>query len=249
MTHILQHDTLKVMNSSLLVITPPLLVIACVLATRRMIMSFMIGIVWAALIATQANIMQTITLIAQRFLASAGISQLTSWQGIVNNWNLSIFIFLCSLGALITILQSTGAATAFGTFIKRFVHTRKSAEIASLMLSFFFFIDDYFSALTVGSIMRPIAAVHGLSPVKLAFLVTAMASPITILAPISSSVGEIILQLKQAGIAASKPTHYCSRSILCFYVYNSLHFLCNFTHIFYMVYRLARNIFWPDGTR
>lgn len=192
------------MNSSLLVITPPLLVIACVLATRRMILSFMIGILLAALIATGANLQQSINLIIQRFLESAGISQLTSWQGLVNNWNLSIFIFLCSLGALITILQSTGAATAFGTFVKKFVHTRKSAEVASLILSPFFFIDDYFSALTVGSIMRPIAAIHGLSPVKLAFLVTAMASPITILAPISSWVGEIILQLKQAGIATDQ---------------------------------------------
>lgn len=189
------------MDFSFLVITPPLVVIAAVLLTRRMIVSFIMGIIWAALLATGFNVFEAALLIGKRFLANSGVSQLTSWKGVVDNWNLAIFVFLCSLGTLIAILQRTGAAIAYGKFIRKFVHTRKQVEISSLLLSFFFFIDDYFSALTVGSVMRPLAALYNLSPVKLAFLVTAMASPIAILSPISSWVGEIVLQLRLTGIS------------------------------------------------
>ncbi len=188
------------MDFSFLVVTPPLVVIAVVLLTRRMIVSFIVGIIWAALLATKGNVIESATLIGKRFLTSAGVTGLSSWQGILDNSNLAIFIFLCSLGTIIALLQRTGAAMAYGRFIKKFVHTRQQVEISSLILSFFFFIDDYFSALTVGSVMRPFAALYNLSPLKLAFLVTAMASPIAILAPISSWVGEVVLQLRTSGI-------------------------------------------------
>jgi Na+/H+ antiporter NhaC len=188
------------MDVSFLAITPPLLVIVLVVLTRHMILSFMGGILLAGILARHGNIFDTATLIGKRFLASAGLSTITSWHGIIDNQNLAIFIFLCSLGAIISLLQFTGAANAYGYFIRRFVHTRQGVEIASLVLSCFFFIDDYFSALTVGSVMRPLATAYKVAPLKLAFLVTALASPIAIITPISSWVGEIVLQLKQSGV-------------------------------------------------
>lgn len=166
-----------------------------------MIPSFMIGICWAALLATNGNIIAAATLIVQRFMMSAGLNNIYPLSALLNNWNVAIFTFLCCLGTLIVLLQKTGAATAYGNFVKKFVASRHQVEIASMILSLFFFIDDYFSALTVGSVMRPLAHLYRLNPLKLAFLVTAMASPITIMSPISSWVGEIILQLKQAGIS------------------------------------------------
>lgn len=182
-----------------LVILPPLLVVSLILITRRMILSFFIGIVMSALIATQGNIMSALHLVAQRLLSSAGISQLAT-QSLIHNWNLCIFIFLLCLGVIISLLSESGAASAYIRVIQRFVTSRVSAQIASLILSLFFFIDDYFSVLTVGSVMRPLAQRYGIPPVKLAFLTTTMASPLTILAPVSSWIGEIIVQLKQSGV-------------------------------------------------
>lgn len=184
---------------SWLVIAPPLLVLALILTTRRMIMSFFIGIIASALIATDGNIMATGYLVVQRLLNSAGIAQLAT-QPLVNNWNLCIFIFLLCLGGIISLLSESGAASAYTHVVQRFVTSRVSAQIASLILSCFFFIDDYFSVLTVGSVMRPLTQRYGVPPVKLAFLTTAMASPLTILSPVSSWIGEIIVQLKQSGI-------------------------------------------------
>jgi len=183
-----------------LAILPPLFVIITAFITRRMILSFLIGISTAALIATQGSIVDALQLGALRIWQSSGLSALHSWDSFINSWNLLIFLFLCILGVLIILLKESGATQAFTQLAHHHVKNKKSAETTSLLLSLFFFLDDYFSALTVGSIMQPLADIVGLSRIKLAFLVTAMASPLAVVSPISSWVGEIILQLRQGGI-------------------------------------------------
>lgn len=185
---------------------PPLLVIASVLLTRRMIFSFLIGIISGALIVTGGNPLQAIALTLQKLWITTGISHITSLESFLSNWNLLIFSFLLLIGILIEMLSKTGAADAYASIARKHVHNKKQAESASLILSCLFFIDDYFSALTVGSVMRPLARHYGVHPVKLAFLTTAMATPLAILSPISSWVGEIMLQLKQVGIGPASAT-------------------------------------------
>jgi Na+/H+ antiporter NhaC len=170
-----------------------------------MILSFFIGIISSALIVTGGNIVQAGSLTISKLWQTTGLSQLTSIEGFLSNWNLLIFLFLILIGILIEMLSKTGAAEAYVTIARRHVHSKKQAESASLILSSFFFIDDYFSALTVGSVMRPLARQYGVHPVKLAFLTTAMATPLAILSPISSWVGEIVLQLKAIGIGSASP--------------------------------------------
>lgn len=189
-----------------LVTIPPLLVIGCVLLTQRMLLSFLLGIIASALIVTNGNPIQALMLSAKKLWLSTGLDQVTSLQGFMSSWNLLIFIFLITLGVLIALLSETGAADAYVRIVCKKVKSKKATEIASLCLSLLFFIDDYFSALTVGSVMRPLAYMYHVHPVKLAFLVTAMATPITIISPISSWVGEIVLQLKQIGIGSESPT-------------------------------------------
>lgn len=188
------------MQSSLIVLLPPIIVIIASMALRKIIPAFLLGIATAALIATSGNIIQSAQLAISRIWCSSGLSDATSISSFFSSWSLLIFAFLCCLGILITLLTKTGAAFVYTRLLKKYVHSKRSAESASLLLSTLFFIDDYFSALTVGTIMRPLARAHCVNPEKLAFLVTAMASPISILSPISSWVGEIVLQLKQTGI-------------------------------------------------
>ena len=183
-----------------IVLVPPLLVIGCVYLTRRIILAFLLGIISSALIVTNGNVLQATTLALQRLWGNTGLSSLTSVEAFLSGWNLLVFLFLIFLGILIVILSKSGAAQAYVGIVSKYVSSKKEAESASLILSLFFFIDDYFSVLTVGSVMRPLTRRFGIHPVKLAFLVTTMASPLVILTPISSWVGEIVLQLKQAGI-------------------------------------------------
>ncbi len=196
-----------------------------------MIVSFLIGIISSAFIAKNGNLSLSMHLIVERLAESSGLSKLYSLHAIWTNWNLSIFIFLISLGILIVLLQQSGSTQAFIKLAQKKVKNQKSAEITSLLLSLIFFIDDYFSALTVGSIMRPLAHLYGLNSVKLAFLVTAMAEPIAILSPLSSWVGEIVGQLKQVGIGVLD-----SRALIHadpFYV-----FLMSIPFIFYAIFMI-----------
>ncbi len=188
-----------------LVLLPPLLVIASVLLTRRMIVSFLLGIFVSALLVTKGDILSSLKLSVDKLWTNSGLGHFRSFSTFINSWNLLIFLFLIMLGILIVLLSQTGAAQAYISVVQKRVKNKKEVEIASLILSLFFFIDDYFSALTVGSVMRPLAQRYNLHPVKLAFLTTAMATPIVILSPISSWVGEIILQLKQVGIGPAGP--------------------------------------------
>lgn len=185
---------------------PPLLVIACVLLTKRILLSFLVGLISSALLVTNGDFFKAVSLSANKLWTSTGLAHLTSIHNFFSSWNLLIFLFLIMLGILIAVLSETGAADAYTALVRKRVTNKKTAQIASLVLSLLFFIDDYFSALTVGSVMRPLAALYNVHPVKLAFLVTTMATPITILSPISSWVGEIVLQLKQVGIGPESPT-------------------------------------------
>ncbi|MBA2307708.1 hypothetical protein H0W26_06295 [Candidatus Dependentiae bacterium] len=180
---------------------PPLLVIATVLMTRHMILSFAVGIFSGALITTKGNLFESVLLSLTKLWENSGLKGVNSISSFLGSWNLLTFIFLIFLGILIVMLTKTGAAQAYIDVVRKKVHSKKSVEVASLVLSLFFFIDDYFSALTVGSVMRPLAQLYSVHPLKMAFLTTAMSSPITILVPLSSWIGEIMLQLKQIGIS------------------------------------------------
>lgn len=54
------------------------------------------------------------------------------------------------------------------------------------MLGVLIFIDDYFTCLTVGSVMRPVTDTHKVSRAKLSYLLDATEAPVCIIAPISS---------------------------------------------------------------
>lgn len=186
--------------NSWLVVLPPLLVVIAALTTRRMILSFLIGIATSALIATQGQVLPACQLAINRWWSSTGLHGLVHPSTMLSNWNLCIFIFLTSIGTIITLLQNTGAAQAYSNFAQHYIKNKRSTEFATLILATIFCIDDYFCALTVGSVMRPLAKHYGIHPLKLAFLTTAMASPLALLMPLSSWIGEILLQLKLSGV-------------------------------------------------
>ncbi len=186
-----------------IVLLPPLLVVLTAIFTRRMVLAFMTGIISSALIAYNGDIYTGFHVVISRLWTNTGLAQASSWHGLCTSWNLLIFTFLISLGTLIALLQRTGATSAYVRFVQHVVKGPRSVEITSLLLSLLFFIDDYFSALTVGSVMRHVARLYKVPAVKIAFLTTAMASPLAMLSPLSSWIGEILLQLRNIGINTS----------------------------------------------
>ena len=103
-----------------------------------------------------------------------------------NSWNVGIIVFLVVLGVMVALMNKAGGSAAFGRWAKKHIKTKVGAQIATIFLGIFIFIDDYFNCLTVGSVMRPVTDKYGISREKLAYLIDATAAPICIIAPISS---------------------------------------------------------------
>ena len=192
------------MQNSWLSLVPPLIVLVAAFWTRHIHFSLMCGIISAALIFTNFSIGKSFSIISYRLWENTELGTLQSWETFWNNWNLFVCIFLGILGIIIALLAQSGGAFAYRNFAKKHIKNRQSAETASLLLSSCLFIDDYFNALTVGTVMHPITDEYNIPRVKLAFLVDSMSAPLSILIPISSWVAAIVLQLRETGISLHK---------------------------------------------
>jgi len=181
-------------------VIPPLLVLALGIITHRIVTSLVIGVGVATLIAAHGNVFGGLKLFVTRLWETADFSSLASLETISDSQTLLIFLFLINLGIIVAILSHTGCAQAYATMISKRLKNARQVEQASLLLSSVLFLDDYFSTLTVGSIMRPITDRFRIPPVKLAFLIDSMAAPIAVLMPVSSWVAVIMGQIQRAGI-------------------------------------------------
>ena len=103
-----------------------------------------------------------------------------------DSWNVGILVFLVVLGIMVALMNKAGGSAAFGRWAKKHIKTKVGAQVATIVLGIFIFIDDYFNCLTVGSVMRPMTSKYGISKEKLAYLIDSTAAPVCIIAPISS---------------------------------------------------------------
>jgi Na+/H+ antiporter NhaC len=177
------------MQNTWLVIFPPIFVLGLTFFTRNVIFSLIAGILMAGLIVANFGLMQALETTSIRFIEQFEPS------------NLYTFGFLLILGTLITLMTHTGGTAAYGRLIRRKLTDPRLAETASIGLSFCFGIDDFFSILTVGSIMRPVTDSFHIARAKLAFLLDCMAAPLVILVPVSTWVAMVLMQLNKAGIS------------------------------------------------
>ena len=156
-------------------ILPPIIAIGLALVTKEVLSSLLLGVlsgslIWA--IGTGANpVMGTVS-------ATFGI--------MVNKLDFTIILFTSMLGALVYCISLSGATKAYGHWALGKIRSRRGALMATTGLGICIFIDDYFSCLTTGTVMRPVTDAHRISRAKLAYLVDTTAAPVCIIAPISS---------------------------------------------------------------
>lgn len=189
------------MQISWLVLIPPLLVVVLAILTRRIVFSLGVSILSAALILHEFQLKTALTTVGLRIWNATELGYLTSWESFWSAWYLFICLFLIILGIMIELITQTGGAFAYGEALRNRLKNVKNAEVASLLMSHLFFVDDYFGSLTVGSVMQPITDQFKIPRVKLALLVSAIAAPLAVLCPISSWSADIIMQLRQSGIS------------------------------------------------
>ncbi|ASN04866.1 Na+/H+ antiporter NhaC family protein [Virgibacillus necropolis] len=168
------------MEGTIYSLIPALLMLVLVLLTKRVLLSLGIGIILGALFIHDFNLLGTINEIwvvfYQIFYTTDGL----------NVGNLLLLGFLLLLGIMTAFLSASGGSRAFGEYMIRRVKTRTGAQVMTAFLGIIIFIDDYFNALAVGQIARPLTDRHKISRAKLAYFIDSTSAPVTVLSPISS---------------------------------------------------------------
>jgi len=90
------------------------------------------------------------------------------------------------IGSLISLLQLSGGALAFGEFVAKKVNSKKEAMLATWVLGLAIFIDDYMNAITVSSVMQKVTDKYKTSREMLAYVVDSTAAPVCVLVPFST---------------------------------------------------------------
>jgi Na+/H+ antiporter NhaC len=89
-------------------------------------------------------------------------------------------------GAIIRILDETGAAAGFATVATRFANTKKKTLFMTFLLGVIIFIDDYLNAFGVGVAMKSLSDKLKISREFLAYVINTTGAAVCILVPVSS---------------------------------------------------------------
>lgn len=167
------------MIGSLWSVLPPLLVILCVFLTKRVILSISVGIVSAAFIYNDFNLISTLNTIFQSFWGQF-------YDDGIQFDTLCLVAFLFILGMITVTITKSGGTAAFVEWAHKKIRSKRTSQFLAFFLGIIIFIDDYFNALTVGQVARPLTDKYGVSRTKLAYVIDSTSAPVCVLSPISS---------------------------------------------------------------
>lgn len=218
------------MTNTIFSLLPPIVAILMVILTRRVLLSLGVGIVAAAFILAEFQIGSTLQII---FEAVKGIF---ISDGELNTWNVYIILFLLILGMITAFISISGGSRAFGEWAMKRVKTRAGAQLVGAVLGIIIFIDDYFNALAVGQISRPITDRHRVSRAKLAFLIDSTSAPVCVISPISSW-GAYIIAILGSIFTAHSITEYTAFSAFIQMIPMNLYVWAAFAIVFMVIYR------------
>ncbi|PIE26961.1 MAG: sodium:proton antiporter [Micrococcales bacterium] len=183
-------------DPSWLSLVPPILAIVLVIVTKRVLISLGAGVLSAAFIVGGFNPVRTLSLVWKRF------AQVFWEEGAVNTYYVYILVFVLALGMIAALILMAGGTAAFSEWAVRRIKSRRGAQGLGAGLGIAVFIDDYFNALAVGQVARPVTDQHQVSRAKLAYLIDSTSAPVAVLAPFSSW-GASIIGIMAPIVAAS----------------------------------------------
>ena len=169
-------EVVSVFHGTFWALVPSVVAIILALITKEAYSSLFIGVVIGGLFISQGSF----PLFLDSVFKNGMVKQVS------DPWNVGILFFLVMLGAMVALMNKSGAAAAFGNWAKQHIKSKVGAQMAAIILGILIFVDDYFNCLTVGSVMRPVTDKFKVSHEKLAYLIDATAAPICIIAPVSS---------------------------------------------------------------
>jgi tetracycline resistance efflux pump len=166
----------------------PIVTIVLAITTGRVVLSLLSGALIGALMLNGLSI-DALSYLWGKF------TDIFISDGSIDLWTLNIFLFLVFLGATTAVLTINGATSAFARWAHKRVESRRGASLLTVFLGIILFIDDYFNAIGVGAVSRPVTDSFKISRAKLAYLIDSTSAPMVILTPISSWGGYVIALL------------------------------------------------------
>ncbi|ETP68218.1 Na+/H+ antiporter NhaC family protein [Planococcus glaciei] len=167
------------MENTIFSILPPIIAIVMVLLTRRVLLSLGAGIVAGALILTSFAPLEALREVYNSFA-------ITFWDEGFNAYNVFIILFLLLLGIITAFVSLSGGSHAFAEWAATRIKSRRGAKVLTVFLGIVIFIDDYFNALAVGQVAKPITDRYKISRAKLAYFIDSTAAPVCVISPVSS---------------------------------------------------------------
>jgi len=163
-------------------LAPPLIAITAAIATRRVLLSLLLGVLLGALILQQGNLLLAVAATCERFI----------WKQLIEEDHLRVFAFTLLMGAMVGVIYQSGGMRDLADRLARLASTRRRGQVTTWLLGLVIFFDDYCNTLLLGSTMRPLTDRLRISREKLAYLVDSTAAPVAGLAVISTWIaGEI----------------------------------------------------------
>ena len=157
----------------------PAVAIGLAVITRKTLISLGAGILVGTLLLNNFSPVNTL-----RYLIDALVG--VFWNDGLNTGSVFILLFLICLGIMTSFISLAGGTRAFGEWARRRIKTARGSQILTVALGVIIFIDDYFNALAVGNICRPITDRNRVSRAKLAYLIDSTAAPVCVITPVSS---------------------------------------------------------------
>ena len=163
-------------------LVPPLVAIFLALYTREIVLSLVAAILSGTIV--------HVALTGESLLATFKL--FNDLIGGKMSANMPMVLFLCFLGALVSVVTRAGGAKAYGDWAFRRLRSERAASLMTIVMGLIIFIDDYFNCLTVGTVMRPVTDRFKISRAKLAYFIDTTAAPVCILVPVSSWAAYVI---------------------------------------------------------
>ena len=159
-------------------ILPPLIAILAALFLRKVVIAMAAG-VWLGAIVLHDMSPIAGTTQAGRYL----------FDNLTDPFNLYIIGFTFALVGMVHVIIRMGGMAGVLALVSRLAKSARSTRVATALMGFFIFFDDYANTIVVGTTMRPMSDDKKISREKLAYLVDSTSAPIAGLAIISTWIG------------------------------------------------------------
>jgi len=162
-------------------LAPPLLAILMAFGTRKLTLSLVSAILLGAVLSDPSRFY---TLGVDKALIEYGLK--TTGTDPSKLW---ILVFTTALIGLVGVAQSSGGVHGIVNRLMVFAKGRRATMVATTLMGFCIFFDDYANTILVGGTMRPLTDRLRISREKLAYLVDSTSAPVAGVALISTWIG------------------------------------------------------------